>query len=294
MKRQQAWGWFFVTPYVLSLLIFFVGPLLLSFYFTLTDYDLFNPPKFIGLENWTEILQSVPFWKAVRNTAVLALIFVPLQTILALLFAYALNEITTGAKLLRTLYFFPVITPWVGAGLIWVWIFNPEVGVLNSLLGLIGVGPFEWLYSTKWWVVIASIALVNVWKSVGYSMVIYLAGMQNITNEILEASRIDGASRWDCFAKIIVPLISPTTFMIVILSTIGAFQVFDSFLVLLTTGGPRVIPDDVNCINLMLYDTAFQFSKMGYASTMAWFLFIVVALLSLVQNKLEKRWVHYE
>lgn len=159
---------------------------------------------------------------------------------------------------------------------------------MNWLLGSIGVGPFDWLFSTKWWVVIGSIAMVNVWKGVGYSMVIYLAGLQNISNEIIEASRIDGAGRWQRFIKITIPLISPTTFMIVILSTISAFQVFDAFLVLLTTGGPRIVPDDVNAINLMIYDTAFQFSKMGYASAMAWFLFILVAILSLVQNKMEK------
>ena len=194
-------------------------------------------------------------------------------------------------KLFRTLYFLPVITPWVAGGLIWLWIYNLDYGLLNWLLGLIGLGPFNWTRSIHWWVVIGSIALVNVWKSMGYSMVLFLAGLQNIPQEILEACEIDGAGRWKRFTKIVIPLVSPTTFLVLLLSIIASFQIFDVFLVMLTDS-TRIISDDMNVVNMLIYDNAFYYSKMGYSSAMAWILFIALLVLNLLQKHMEKRWVH--
>ncbi|BFT72871.1 MULTISPECIES: carbohydrate ABC transporter permease [Paenibacillus] len=292
MRKQGWWGFVFTVPFVLQLLIFFLFPFVFSLYLTFTKWDLFNPPQWIGLRNWSQFLHQKVFWLSMRNVGYFAVLFVPLQTFTALILAYLLNQQIRGKSLFRMIYFLPVITPWVAGGMIWLWIYNNEYGLLNWILHTLGLQPVDWIRSGKWWLVIGSIALVNIWKGAGYSMVLILAGMQNISQEMLEAARMDGATGWTLFTKITMPIVSPMVYMVMILSTISAFHAFDVFLVML---GDVISVADRNMVpNILIYRDSFLNFKMGSASAMAWGLFLVILAITIVQKVTEKRWVHYE
>ncbi|MDF2662422.1 MAG: binding-protein-dependent transport system inner rane component, partial [Paenibacillus sp.] len=232
------------------------------------------------------------FWLSLRNVFYFALLFVPIQTIAALVLAYLLNQQIRGKSLFRMIYFLPVITPWVAGGLIWLWIYNSEFGILNWVLNSIGLDSVKWVTSDKWWLVIGSIAAVNVWKGAGYSMVMLLAGMQSISKDTIEAAKMDGANGWTFFTKITIPIVSPMVYMVMILSTISAFHAFDVFLVML--GDINAVHDRNMVPNILIYRDAFLNAKMGTASAWSWGLFAVILLVTLFQKKMEKRWVHYE
>lgn len=292
MRKQGWWGFIFTVPFVLQLLIFFLFPFVFSFYLTFTKWDLFNAPHWVGLRNWSQILHNKAFWLSLRNVGYFAVLFVPLQTGAALILAYLLNQQIYAKSLFRMVYFLPVITPWVAGGMIWLWIYNANYGMLNWFIGLFGFDPVEWVRSGHWWLVIGSIAVVNVWKGAGYSMILILAGMQNISKEMMEAARMDGASGWALFSKITVPIVSPMVYMVMILSTISAFHAFDVFLVML--GDMMAVADRNMVPNILIYRDAFLNFKMGSASAMAWGLFIIILAITLIQKMAEKRWVHYE
>lgn len=292
MQKQGYWGFCFTLPFVLQLVIFFVFPFVFSFYLTFTKWDLFNEPQWVGLRNWTQFLKQETFWLSLRNVSYFALLFVPLQTGAALILAYLLNQQIRGKTLFRMVYFLPVITPWVAGGMIWLWIYNNDYGILNWLLEKMHISRIDWIRSSKWWLVIGSIALVNIWKGAGYSMVLILAGMQNISKEMIEAAQMDGASGWTLFARITVPIVSPMVYMVMILSTISAFHAFDVFLVML--GDITAVADRNMVPNILIYRDAFMNFKMGSASAMAWGLFLIILAITLVQKATEKRWVHYE
>ncbi|WP_028550258.1 carbohydrate ABC transporter permease [Paenibacillus sp. UNC451MF] len=292
MRKQGLWGFAFTLPFVLQLLIFFLFPFVFSLYLTFTKWDLFNPPQWVGLRNWDQLLHQKVFWLSLRNVGFFAVLFVPLQTIVALFLAYLLNQQLRGKSLFRLVFFLPVITPWVAGGMIWLWIYNNEYGLLNWILYSMGIQPVDWIRSGNWWLVIGSIAIVNIWKGAGYSMVLILAGMQNISKEMLEAARMDGANGWALFTKITVPIVSPMVYMVMILSTISAFHAFDVFLVML---GDVISVADRNMVpNILIYRDSFLNFKMGSASAMAWGLFLIILIITIFQKVTEKRWVHYE
>lgn len=292
MRKQGWWGFAFTLPFVLQLLIFFLFPFVFSFYLTFTKWDLFNAPQWIGTRNWSQFLHNKAFWLSLRNVGYFSVLFVPLQTLAALVLAYLLNQQIVGKSLFRMVYFLPVITPWVAGGMIWLWIYNFNYGILNWFIGLFGLEPVEWVRSGHWWLVIGSIAIVNVWKGAGYSMILILAGMQNISKEMMEAARIDGASGWALFTKITAPIVSPMVYMVMILSTISAFHAFDVFLVML--GDVMSVADRNMVPNILIYRDAFLNFKMGSASAMAWGLFLIILFITLIQKWSEKRWVHYD
>ncbi|TNJ67892.1 sugar ABC transporter permease [Paenibacillus hemerocallicola] len=292
MRKQGWWGFCFTLPFLLQLVVFFVFPFVFSFYLTFTKWDLFNPPAWVGLKNWIQMFQNNVFWLSLRNVFYFALLFVPIQTIAALVLAYLLNQQIRGKSLFRMIYFLPVITPWVAGGLIWLWIYNSEFGILNWVLNSIGLDSVKWVTSDKWWLVIGSIAAVNVWKGAGYSMVMLLAGMQSISKDTIEAAKMDGANGWTFFTKITIPIVSPMVYMVMILSTISAFHAFDVFLVML--GDINAVHDRNMVPNILIYRDAFLNAKMGTASAWSWGLFAVILLVTLFQKKMEKRWVHYE
>ncbi|CAH1222609.1 Melibiose/raffinose/stachyose import permease protein MelD [Paenibacillus allorhizoplanae] len=295
MRKQGWWGFCFTLPFLIQLAVFFLFPFFFSFYLTFTKWDLFNAPHWIGLRNWSLMVKNDVFWLALRNVFCFALLFVPGQTLVSLLLAYMLNLQIRGKTFFRLIYFLPVITPWVAGGLVWLWIYNNEFGILNWMLDSLGLDRVNWVRSEKWWLVIGSIAIVNIWKGAGYSMVLLLAGMQNISKEIMEAARIDGANGWKYFTKITIPLVSPMVYMVMILSTISAFHAFDVFLVMLGEKGDINSIHDRNMVpNILIYRDAFLNAKMGAASAWAWGLFAIILLVTLFQKKMEKRWVHYE
>lgn len=293
MHKQGYWGYIFTLPFVLNVVVFLLFPVIFSTYISFTEWDLFNPPRWIGLDNWINTLQKHEFWVSLRNVFVFALIFVPVQTIMAFVVAFLLNQSIRAKSLFRLVYFMPVVTPWIAGGVVWVWMYNNQYGVLNWFLGTMGISPGKWIDSPNWIVVIASIAVVNVWKGVGQSMIILLAGMQNVPKEVLESAQIDGASSWKQLTSIVFPIVTPMVYLVMILSTISAFQAFDVFLGLfgsITTG----IPEQNMVPNLLIYRDAFLLFKMGPASATAWLLFLVILVFTLFQKYFEKRWVHYD
>jgi multiple sugar transport system permease protein len=291
MQRLNHWGYWLTLPFVIGFLVLHAFPFVFSFFLTFTEWDMFNPPKWIGVSNWNAILHNTPFWYSIRNTLYFAVIFVPLQTIVALIVAHFLNQSIRAKTLFRVIYYLPVVTPWMAAGLIWTWLFQPKAGLLNWLFELIHLGPFDYISSKYWWITIGCIAIVNVWKGIGSSMIILLAGLQNVSKEMYEAAEIDGASKWNLFWKIVFPLVSPMIFMVLILSTIAAFHAFDVFIAMLDVGG---VADRNLVTNIMIYRDAFIRYKMGSASTVAWLLFVLIFLVTLGQRYFEKKWVHYE
>jgi len=293
MNRRGYWGYLFTLPYVIHLMVFFLFPVVFSLYIAFTQWDFFNAPKFNGLSNWTTIFEDERFTGALRNIFLFTAVFVPLQTFFALIVAYILNMSIRYKSLFRFAYFLPVITPWVAGGLLWVWIYNTDFGILNWVLGELGIPKVNWLDHDLWWVVILAIAFVNVWKGVGYSMVLLLAGMQNVSKDIREAAMIDGASEMTAFFKIVIPLVSPMIYLVMILSTISSFQAFDVFLVMAGVN-LNVMPDRTMVPNIMIYREAFLYSRMGTASAMAWLLFAIIMSFTIIQKYMEKKWVHYE
>jgi len=293
VRKQGYWGYIFTLPFTVHIVIFVAFPITFSAYLSFAQWDLFNPPKWIGLANWTALAGKSEFWISIRNVFYFALIFVPLQTILALIVAHLLNRQIRGKTLFRLFYFLPVVTPWIAGGMLWAWMYNTKYGLINWLLGYLHLGPVEWLDSKHWWLVIGSIALVNVWKGVGTSMILLLAGMQNISKEMQEAAQIDGTSGWTYFSKIVFPLVSPMIYLVMILSTIAAFQAFDVFLAMFGFNAIS-IPERNMVTNMLIYRDAFMLSKMGTASASAWALFIIIMAITLFQRYFEKRWVHYD
>ncbi|RXZ76653.1 sugar ABC transporter permease [Paenibacillaceae bacterium] len=293
MRKQGYWGYLFTLPFIINVLVFLLFPVIFSTYISFTQWDLFNAPKWVGLSNWISVINKHEFWISIRNVFVFALLFVPLQTIAAFLIAFLLNQAIRAKAMFRLFYFLPVVTPWMAGGVVWVWMFNYQYGVINWLLGTININPVKWIDSSNWLMVIASIAVVNVWKGMGQSMILLLAGMQNVPKEVLESAEMDGATSWDKLRSIVFPLVTPMVFLVMILSTIAAFQAFDVFLGLfgsITTG----IPERNMVPNLLIYRDAFLLFKMGPASATAWILFIIILAFTLFQKYFERKWVHYE
>ena len=230
MKKSNFWGLLFVSPFIVGIIVFFLLPVIFSGYISFTKWDMFNPPKFVGLKNWKNGLSNPVFWISFRNVFYFALIFVPLQTLFALIVAHFLNQKIRLKGLFRACYFLPNITPWVAGATVWKFLYGYNFGLINHVLGIFGLEGSHWFESNKWWVAIGSLALMNVWKGMGQTMVILLAAMQNISNEIVEAAKTEGASKFTIFRKITIPLISPMVFLTMILSSISAFTAFDVFL----------------------------------------------------------------
>ncbi|MDA5110744.1 carbohydrate ABC transporter permease [Brevibacillus thermoruber] len=295
-KSEGRWGLLMVSPYIVHFVVFVAVTFLASLYFSFSDYDILNPPQWVGLANYEKLVHDPVFWKALWNTVYFAVLFVPAQTFLALVLAVALNQKLMGLKLIRLAHFLPVISSWTVIYYVADAIFNPRFGMANSLLMRLGLEPQKWLQDE--WLVIPILVLVAVWKGVGYIMVIFLAGLQNVPQELYEAADMDGAGAVRKFFHITMPMISGTTFLVLILSTISTFQAFEQIYVM--TGGSVDAtaaggPNNASLLLMVyLYREGFSFLHMGYASAIAWVLFIMLFAFTLIQVKLQKRWVYYE
>ncbi|AZH27633.1 MULTISPECIES: sugar ABC transporter permease [unclassified Paenibacillus] len=285
-KYQALWGYLFIGPQFLGLLCFSLLPLLYAFYLSFVNWDGFGVPLFVGLDNFKGQLSDPDFWKALINTVYYMVLVIPVGIVLALLVAIVLNKVK-GREIYRLFFFMPVVTSSVSVGVIWMWILNGEFGILNHLLRTIGiVGPM-WLTDTHW--VIPSIALLSIWLGLGYNMVIFLAGLQGISKSYYEAAEIDGASKFQQLRYITLPLLSPTTFFVTIMMVISSFQVFDQAFVM-TNGGPAKAS---YTLVYHIYDQAFIDFTMGESAAAAMILFVIILIFTLLQFKMQKRWVHY-
>lgn len=282
-------GTLFILPAFILFAVFIFVPLLYGLFMSFTDYGGFNmKPHFVGLSNYTKLLQDDYFLISLKNNFIYTLLFVPLTMLLALLSAIALNGILHFKKYLRMAFYFPQITSMVSIAIVWGLLFNPISGPINRILEAIGISnPPEWLMSSHW--ALLAVILVAVWKSFGYYMIILLAGIQGIPEHLYESAKLDGAGKLQQFWYITLPSLSPTLFMVLILTIINSFQVFDLVSVM-TDGGPG---RSTNVLVFRIYQEAFINYQMGYASAMSMILFLIIMIVSLVQFKLEKKWVNY-
>ena len=288
-RRKAIEGYLYISPFLLGFLIFTAYPLLASLYLSFTSYNILSEPGWVGLENYQRAFtQDNQFWASLGRTFRYALLVVPLGIVASLLAAMLLNQGFRGTAFFRTLFFLPSITPVIASVLIWLWLLQPSIGVVNYLLSLVGIPGPPWVQSTTW--AVPSLVILSLWNTAGGSrMIVFLAGLQGVPQELYEASHIDGANRLQRFWNVTVPMISPTIFFNLIISVIGALSVF-SVAYIGTQGGPAYA---TYFYVYHLYVTAFQFSQMGYASALAWIFLVIVLALTWLQFSAQKRWVYY-
>ncbi|PZF82933.1 carbohydrate ABC transporter permease [Jiangella anatolica] len=276
--RDPGWGVIFVLPMLVLFVIFRFVPSLGAIGMSFTDYRLSGDFSFIGAENYSRLIEDDLFFESLRVTLLYAVMYVPLTLVVSLGTASMLHHVIRGRGLFRGLLFLPYVTSFVMAGIIWIWIYDSD-GLVNGALERIGLGPLAFLSGNQA-MVLGSLAVVSVWKSFGYSMLILLAGLKNIPEDVMEAATLDGAGAWAKFRRITMPLLRPVVFFVVVIETIVAFQVFDTIYVM-TGGGPARASYG---LVYMLYDQGFKFFDFGYAATIGVMLFLVVLLISLVQR----------
>jgi multiple sugar transport system permease protein len=278
-RNNERIGYLFILPSFIHLLLFLLIPVFFSFFLSFRDWDkpAFTNAPYIGLENYSFLMSDRRFWRAMLNTAYYTVLSVPLGMAFSLGIAVVLNRKLRGVNLFRTLFFMPVISSWVAVSIIWVTLLDPNAGVVNYLLSLVGIAPINWLGNAN--TAMISLVIISIWKSAGFNMVIWLAGLQGIPRELYEAASIDGASRWQLFWRITLPLLAPTSFFLAITGVIGSFQVF-SPVYTITKGGPL---DSTDVVVFHIYRESFQEFNFGYASAMAWVLFAVIFIATLAQ-----------
>lgn len=274
----------FLGPSMVGVALFLLGPIVASLGLSFTNWDLLTPPDFAGLGNFRRLLRSSEFWAALRHTLTFLAGYIPLVMVAGLLVAVALNSRMPGRNLFRAIYFLPVVTSWVAAALVWKWLLNPSFGLVNNLLGALGVAGPAWLFDPNW--AMFSVVLTSVWKDTGFVMVILLAGLQGIPRQYYEAASIDGATDIQKLFHVTLPLLSPALFFALSISLINSFQVFDQVYVM-TGGGPA---GATTVLVERIVKNAFSFSRMGYASAMSWVLFVLIFLTTLAFSRLQRRW----
>lgn len=288
--RQNMIGWLFVLPSLLAFTLFMFLPILLGFWYSLTDYTgLSKDYSFIGIQNYLDLFGDRYFKVSIKNNVLYAVLYSAFTMLISLVLATFLNRLTRLRKLFRTVFFLPYISSMVSVAIIWKMIFNASDGPLNAILKQIGIAnPPKWLASTDW--ALYAVIIVSVWKFCGYYMLIFLAGLQNIPDSLYESAALDGASGWQRYFHITLPMISPTVFLNLILITISSFQVFD-LINIMTQGGPGM---STNVLAYRIYYEGFQRSHMGYASAIAYFLFAIILVITLFQFAMQKHWVNYD
>ena len=298
LERSEAIkGYIFISPWIIGLLVFMLFPMLASLYLSLTRYSVVSPPKYIGLSNYANIFKEPVFWTSVKNTLYYAVVSVPLTIIGALFCAILLNQRIAVRTLFRSVFFVPSITPMVAAVFLWTWILQPRIGPLNYVLGMIGIKGPGWLGSTRW--AKPALILVSLWASVGgNAMITFLAALQGVPQELIEAAEIDGAGSWRKFWNVTIPLISPMIFFNLILGVIVALQVFDlAYVATAASGGRHELGSPAYSTMfyvLYLYARTFMDWDMGLGSALAWIFFVVVLILTYIQLQIGRRWVYYE
>lgn len=281
-------GYLFILPNFIGFFVFLLLPIIMGFVISLTNYDGYKKFDFVGLANYINMLKDDYVMVSLKNNILYTVVTVPVIIVLALLLACGLNAGVKGTGLFRALFFFPTISSMVAVGIVWKLLLNPTQGPLNQILMAIGIAePPKWLASTKW--AMWGVMIVAIWKQAGYYMIMLLSGLQSIPQQLYESAKVDGANGFVRFFRITLPMLSPTLFMVVILNIINSFQVFDLISVM-TDGGPGRA---TNVLVYRIYQEGFKYSKMGYASAIAYFLFLIILVVTLIQFRGQKKWVTY-
>ena len=287
-RREELSGYLLLSPWIIGFIVFVLGPVIACLYLSFTRYEIVTPPVFIGAANYRKMFTNDPlFWQALRVTSVYSFVSVPLGLVAGLAIAILLNQGVRGLAVFRTVFYLPAVVSGVAVALMWTWLFNPDLGLVNSLLRSIGIQGPKWFLSPRW--ALPTLIITSLW-GVGGGMVIYLAGLQGVPTALYEAAELDGAGAFSKFINITIPMISPVIFFNLIMGVIGSFQSFTSAYII-TDGGPM---NATLFYILYLYRQAFQYYKMGYGSAMAWVLAIIIMLLTLLLFRTAGQQVYYE
>jgi multiple sugar transport system permease protein len=288
-KREALAGYLFLLPNLIGLLVFLAVPLVTSLWTSFTNDDGGKNVKFIGLQNYFDAFGDATFRQAVGNTGVFLLGFLPLSILPALGLAVMLNSHIRGKTVFRVVFFLPVVASVVGVSLLWRWLFQYDFGPINQFLGVFGIGKIHWLERPEWAMI--SVIIVASWQSIGYNMVLFLAGLQGIPKQLYEAAVVDGATEWQQFRRVTLPLLTPAGFFVLVTSLIKGLQVFSEPATIFNGGSPA---NSALTVVWDLYQEGFRYFNYGYAAAIAWLLFLVIFAVTLIQFRLSERWVNYE
>lgn len=286
-RRENIEGWIGISPWLMGFILFQVIPISMSLYLSFTDWHIVRGASWIGLENYKTMFNTKDFWISLRVTTIYSLMAVPLYIVVSLILSLLLNVRTRWSHFFRTMYYMPSVISGVASAILWIWLFNPEFGLINYFLRFLGIKGPRWLFDERW--ALPAIVLMGLW-GIGSNAIIYLAGLRNIPSTLYEAAEIDGATSMQCFLRITLPLLTPTIFFVLVTGIIGSFQVFTQAY-LMTNGGPNKA---TLFYLLYLYNEAFRGLRMGYGSALAWFLALIILLLTLLIFKSSPLWVYYE
>jgi len=288
-KKRETWLFYLcISPWLIGFFIWIAGPMIYSLYLSFTSWDLFTAPQWVGLDNYKDMITDNPdFWQSLKVTAVYTFVSVPLSLTLALALALLLNSKVRGITFFRTIFYLPAVLPAIAVAVLWIWVFNPSYGILNTMLSMVGIQGPKWLGDPKW--ALAALILMSLW-SLGASMIIFLAGLQGISPTLYEAAELDGANKAQQLFRITIPQLTPTIFFNLVLSIIASMQVFTQAYAM-TEGGPRKA---TLFYMYYLFDMAFIKFRMGYASALAWLLFIIILVFTLLVIRSSSLWVYYE
>lgn len=288
LGKEAIWFYALISPWLIGFLVFVLGPMIASFVISLTKWDLLTPAKYVGFKNYNKALNLDPlFWQSLKVTVVYSVFSVPLGLIFSLALALLLNQAAWGMRLFRTIFYMPAVVSGVSVMVLWMWIFNPQIGLLNTILGYFGIAGPGWIFDPQW--AMPSLIIMSLW-SIGGGMIIWLAGLKGISPMLYEAANLDGANTWQKFRNVTVPMLTPTIFFNLVMGIVGALQTFGQAYVM-TKGGPM---NSTLFFNYYLFQNAFENFNMGYASALAWFLFLIILVLTLVVVKSSDAWVYYE
>lgn len=285
-RNETLAGYLFLLPNLIGFLIFSLIPIVAAFGLTFTNWNMIGVLKFAGLANYQKLMHDALFWQVAKNTIVYTLGAVPAGVFIAFWLALLLNREMRGVVFFRTIFFLPHVTLTVAVALVWSWLYQPELGLINAGLERFGIDGPRWLQSTDW--AMPAIIIMSNWKGIGFAMMIFLAGLQAIPQDLLEAATVDGASWFQRLRDIVIPLLAPTTFFILVTSFIGAMQAFDQFYVM-TAGGPAYA---TTTLVVYIFQSGFQFFQMGYAATIAFMLFLSIFVITAIQWRFGRVWAY--
>jgi multiple sugar transport system permease protein len=293
-KKEAVSSYVFISPWLIGFVFLTLGPMIASFYFSFSDYNIISSPKWVGFQNYIDLFQDELFWQSVKVTLYFALLALPSGLIFGFVLAVLLNQDIPFVKIWRTIYFLPSVIAGVSVTVLWLMVFNPHSGILNNILEAFGINnPPGWLWDPDW--AIPSLVIMGLW-GVGHTMIIYLAGLQGVPTDLYDAAKVDGATALRRFWHVTIPMMSPVIFYNLVLGLIGTFSYFtQAYVASTSTGG--AIGDPLRSTlfyNLYLYQNAFSYFEMGYASAMAWILFLIILGLTLMIFKSSSLWVYYE
>ena len=288
-RTQEAISFYLIiSPWIIGFLAFTIGPMLYSIYLSLAKWDIIGTPRWVGLDNYQKLLfQDDLFWTSLKVTAIYSFAGVPLGLALSLFLALLLNQAVKFRNFFRTVFYTPSVMSGVAISLLWIWVFNPEFGIINYLLAQLGIQGPRWIYDEHW--ALISLIIMSLWGA-GSGMIIFLAGLQGVPQSLYDAAEVDGATAWSKFWHVTFPMLTPVVLFNLVMGVIGSFQVFTQAYVM-TSGGPHYA---TYFLVLYIYNSAFQYLKMGYAAALAWALFLVIMALTMLIFRSTPFWVYYE